>query len=120
MKREAPSSETLRMPFVTAYNPKKTVKEGGPCIATRPLHRKDWAGYQVPTLIKVDWIDRLNVEDVLRVLTSTNVKVRIVLKGETDQIGDRVLRGLAQVFTLLDARPLWPQAGRRRLQGLSN
>src|SRR4029078_13690001 len=35
------------------------------------------------------------------VLASTNVKVRIVLKGETDQIGDRVLRGLAQVFSLL-------------------
>jgi hypothetical protein len=53
------------------------------------------------SLIKVGWIDRLNVEDVLRVLTSTNVKVRIVLKGDTDQIGDRVLRGLAQVFPLL-------------------
>jgi hypothetical protein len=52
----------------------------------------------------VDWIDRLNVEDVLRVLTSTNVKVCIVLKGETDQIRDRVLRGLAQGFTLLDMR----------------
>ena len=52
-------------------------------------HWEDWAGDQVPALIKVDWIDRLNVEDVLRVLASTNVKVRIVLKGETDQIGDR-------------------------------
>ena len=28
-------------------------------------HREDWAGDQVPALIKVDWIDRLNVEDVL-------------------------------------------------------
>src|SRR6476646_8685807 len=38
-------------------------------------HWKERAGDQAPTLIKVDWIDRLNVEDVLRVLTSTHVKV---------------------------------------------
>jgi len=42
MKGEAPSSETQRkpvkkLPVVTAYNPKKTVKEGGPYIATRLL-----------------------------------------------------------------------------------
>ena len=60
-------------------------------------HWEDWAGDQVPALIKVDWIDRLNVEDVLRVLTSTDVKIRIVLKGETDQIGDGVLRRLLPV-----------------------
>ena len=33
------------------------------------------------------WIDRLNVEDVLRVLTSTDVKVRIVLMGGEAAIG---------------------------------
>ena len=48
----------------------------------------------------MSWIDRLNVEDVLRVVCVANVKVRIVLKGNADQIGDRILRGLAQVFSL--------------------
>ena len=56
------------------------------------------------SLIEVERIDRLNVEDVLRVVASTNVKVRIVLKGNTDQIGDGILRGLAQVFSLLGMR----------------
>jgi hypothetical protein len=40
---------------------------------------KDGAGDQVLILIEVDWIDRLNVEDVLRVVSVANVKVHIVL-----------------------------------------
>src|SRR5262249_38089993 len=50
---------------------------------------------------EVKRIDRLNVEDVLRVVGAANVKVRIVLKGDADQIGDGVLRRLAQVLSLL-------------------
>ena len=52
----------------------------------------------------MSWIDRLNVEDVLRVVSVANVKVCIVLKGDADQVGDGVLRGLAQGFTLLGMR----------------
>ena len=51
--------------------------------------------------LRWSWIDRLNVEDVLRVVGVADVKVRIVLKGDADQIGDRILRGIAQVFSLL-------------------
>ena len=68
-------------------------------------HWEDRPGDQVPILIKVGWIDGLKVEDVLRVLTSTNVKVRIVLKRNADQIGDGVLRGLTQAFSLLSVSP---------------
>src|SRR5262245_3529965 len=64
-------------------------------------HRKDWAGDQVPILIEVSWIDRLNVEDILGVVRAADIKVRIVLKRQADQIGDGVLRRLAQVFSLL-------------------
>src|SRR4029078_2927374 len=64
-------------------------------------HRQDWAGDQVPRLIQVRRIDRLNVEDVLRVVGAANVKVRIVLKRQADQIGDRILRSIAQIFSLL-------------------
>jgi len=42
----------------------------------------------------MSWIDWLNVEDVLRVVGVSNVKVRIVLKGKADQIRDGILRGL--------------------------
>jgi hypothetical protein len=49
----------------------------------------------------MDWIDGLNIEDVLRVIRVSNVKVRIVLKGKADQIRDGILRGLTQVFSLL-------------------
>jgi hypothetical protein len=61
---------------------------------------QDWPGDQVPVRIEVDRVDRLNVEDVLLVVRVANVKIRIVLKGNADQIGDRILRGLAQVFSL--------------------
>jgi len=50
------------------------------------------------------WIDRLNVEHILRVVRVANVKVGIVLKGDADQIGDGVLCSLAQVFSLLGVR----------------
>jgi len=49
----------------------------------------------------MSWIDRLNVEDVLRVVSVVDIKVGIVLKWEADQIGDGILRRLAQVFSLL-------------------
>ena len=49
----------------------------------------------------MEGIDRLNVEDVLCVVSAANVKVRVVLEGDADQIGDRILRGIAQVFSLL-------------------
>ena len=49
----------------------------------------------------MSWIDRLDVEDVLRVVSVANVEVRIVLKGDADQIGDGILRRFAQVFSLL-------------------
>ena len=40
-------------------------------------------------------IDRLNIEHVLRVVGVADVKVRVVLKGDADQIADRILRRLA-------------------------
>src|SRR5262245_38182343 len=46
-------------------------------------------------------IDRLNVEDVLRVVSAANVKVCIVLKGQADQIADGILCRLAQVVSFL-------------------
>ena len=46
----------------------------------------------------MSWIDRLNVEDVLRVVSVVDIKVGIVLKWEADQIGDGILRRLAQVL----------------------
>ena len=52
----------------------------------------------------MDWIDGLNVEDVLHVVSMANIEVRIVLKWYADQIGDGVLRGLAQGFPLLSRR----------------
>jgi hypothetical protein len=55
-------------------------------------HWKDWSGDQVPILIEVDWIDGLNVEDVLRVVGVANIEIGIVLKWEADQIGDGILR----------------------------
>ena len=64
-------------------------------------HRQDRSDDQVPILIEVDWIDRLNVEDVLRIVRTANVKVGIVPKGDTDQIADRILGCRAQVFPLL-------------------
>jgi len=64
-------------------------------------HRKDWTGDQIPIRIEVSGIDRLDVEDILRVLGVADVEVGIVLKGNADQIGDRILRGLSQVFSLL-------------------
>ena len=67
-------------------------------------HWEDRAGDQVPSLIEVSWIDRLNIEDVLRVVGAAYVKVRIVLERYADQITDRILRRLAQVFSLLGMR----------------
>jgi hypothetical protein len=57
-------------------------------------HWQDWPGDQIPVRIEMDWIDGLNIEDVLRVIRVSNVKVRIVLKGKADQIRDGILRGL--------------------------
>ena len=54
-----------------------------------------------PTRIEVKRIDRLNVEDVLRVVCVANVKVCIVLKGRADQIADGILCRLAQVVSFL-------------------
>jgi hypothetical protein len=54
-------------------------------------------------LIEFEWVHRLDVENVLRVLASTDVEVRIVLKGEADQIGNGVF-GLPRADFLLVAR----------------
>jgi hypothetical protein len=59
----------------------------------------------------MDWIDRLNVEDVLRVLTSTDVKVRIVLKGEADQISDRVFAPPRASLLPIVRKPPMSQSG---------
>jgi hypothetical protein len=50
------------------------------------------------------WIDRLDVENILRIVAMADVEVGIVLKGNADQISDGILRGLAQVFALLSMR----------------
>jgi hypothetical protein len=64
-------------------------------------HRKNWANDEVPIRIEVEWIDRLDVEDVLCVVGVADIKVGIVLKGDADQIADGILRRLAQAFSLL-------------------
>jgi hypothetical protein len=49
----------------------------------------------------VRWIDRLNIENVLRVVGVADVEVGVVLKRDADQVRDGILRRLAQVFSLL-------------------
>src|SRR5262245_48732757 len=64
-------------------------------------HWQDWAGDQVPGRVEVERIDWLNIQDVLCVVGVADVKVCVVLKRETDQIANWVLRRRAQIFSLL-------------------
>ena len=64
-------------------------------------HGQDGPSDQVPIWIEMGWIDGLNVENVLCVVGVANSEIGIVLKWEADQIGDGILRRLAQVFSLL-------------------
>src|SRR5215831_7115886 len=51
-----------------------------------PWTAKDRTGDQVPIRIEVDWIDGLNVQDVLRVVSVANIEVRIVIFGDDRHI----------------------------------
>ena len=61
-------------------------------------HRRDPAGDQVPIRIDRDWNDGLDVEDLLRRMKRPDTEIRIRLKWEADEVGDRVLRFFRELF----------------------
>ena len=64
-------------------------------------HWEDRTRDEVPSRIEVEGIDRLNIQDILCVVGVAYVKVRIVLEGHANQIGDGILCGVAQALSLL-------------------
>src|ERR1700733_4558582 len=62
-----------------------------------PDNRLNDARDQHPVFADASGNHRLNIEYVLRSVIGTDGKIRVVLNRNTDQAGDRILRGLGQV-----------------------
>src|SRR5262245_55280436 len=54
---------------------------------------------QIPVRVQTQRYDRLNVEHFLGAVERPCVEIRIALERNTDEIGDRILRFLGEVFT---------------------
>jgi hypothetical protein len=61
-------------------------------------YRHDGASDQVPVCADVQWHDRLDVQYFLRAVERPGVEIGIALERNADEIRDRILRFLRQIF----------------------
>ena len=59
--------------------------------------RQNGASHQQQIIAQGNWDNRLNIEDILGAIVGGNPKGCVVLKGDADQVGDRVSRRLPEV-----------------------
>ena len=87
-----------------------------PARAEIPDHRQDRARDDVPFAADRDRNHRLDVEDVLRPLLRPEVEIRVVLERQADQVADRVLRELRELFWRSTRRTRMRQASQRAMR----
>jgi len=63
--------------------------------------RQDGAGDEIPARVQMERNDGLDVQHVLSFVEWPDVEIGIVLERHADQVGDRILRLLGQVFIAL-------------------
>jgi len=61
-------------------------------------NRGNPADHQIPVFPEADWNHRLDVQNVLRAIARTDAEVPVLLDGNADEAGDRVLRGLIPIW----------------------